>query len=164
MKKVSVVLLLVWLVLPVAVHAGPPTDVEGDFVYVPTIVSSRQAGNNLFLEATDTATWTGAFEGTSSEEYVVVLHGVTGDFGDPDFSFEKANYKGTVTFTAAGGAGTVEILFVGKATESLADWTGTWRIIDGTGELANLHGSGVFWNNAPRDIHYEGQIHFDPAA
>ncbi|MBN1811945.1 MAG: DUF3224 domain-containing protein [Anaerolineae bacterium] len=166
MKKVLVALLLVWLVLPVAVHAGPPTDVEGDFVYVPAVVSLRQAGDNLFLEATDTATWTGAFVGTSTEEYVVVLHGATGVFGTPDFGFEKANYKGTVTFTGEveGKTGTVEILFVGKSPGDLADWTGTWRIISGTGELANLHGTGVFWNNAIMDIHYEGQIHFDPPA
>ena len=41
MKKVLVVLLLVWLVLPVAVHARPPTDVKGNFVYVPAIVGLR---------------------------------------------------------------------------------------------------------------------------
>jgi len=166
MKKVLSALLLVWLALPVAVHAGPPTDVEGDFIYTSTILSMRQEGNNLLLEAIDTATWTGAFVGTSTEEYKVVLHGVTGVFGTPDFRFEKANYKGTVTFTGEvqGRSGTVEILFVGQAEERLANWTGTWRIMSGTGELASLHGTGVFWNNAPRDIHYEGQIHFDPPA
>ena len=168
MKKVLVVLLLVWLVLPVAVHAGPPTDVKGNFVYVPAIVGLRQAGNNLFLDATDTAEWTGDFVGDSTEEYVAVLHGVTGVFGTPDFAFEKGFYKGTVTFTGEvkGRAGTVEILFVGKSPGDLADWTGTWRIISGTGELANLHGTGVFWNREgiPMDIDYEGRIHFDPPA
>lgn len=170
MKKVLVALLLVWLVLPVAVHAGPPTDVEGDFVYIPAIVGVRQAGDNLFLDATDTATWTGAFVGTSTEEYVAVLHGITGIFGTADFAYEMGFYKGTVTFTGEveGRSGTVEILFLGKSPGDperlLADWTGTWRIISGTDELANLNGTGVFWNNAPMDIHYKGQIHFDPPA
>jgi hypothetical protein len=164
-KKVLMAALLVCLVLPMAVHAGPPVDVAGDFVYIPAIVGLKQAGDNLFLDATDTATWTGAFEGDSAEEYVVVLHGSTGVFGTPDFAFKEAFYKGTVTFTGEvqERAGTLEILFVGKAPGDLADWTGTWRILSGTGELATLRGTGVFWNNAPMDIHYEGQIHFDPS-
>ena len=164
MKKVLLTLLLVCMVLPIAVHADSPVDVAGDFVYIPAIVSLKQAGSNLFIDATDTATWTGAFEGTSTEEYVVGLHGSTGVFGTPDFAFKEAIYKGTVTFTGEveGKAGTLEILFVGKAPGDLADWTGTWRILSGTGELANLRGTGVFWNNAPMDIHYEGQVHFDP--
>ena len=167
MKKVLVVLLLVLLVLPVAVYAGPPSDVEGDFVYVAEPVSLRQAGNNLFLEAIGTAEWTGAFVGTfTDDEYVVVMHGATGDFGTADFAFEKGSYWDTITFTGEvqGRAGTIDILFVGKSPGDLAVWTGTWRIISGTGELTNLHGTGVFWNNAPMDIHYEGQIHFDPPA
>jgi hypothetical protein len=167
MKKLRVALLLVLLVLPVAVYAGAPSDVEGNFVYVPTVLSLRQAGDNLFMEAMATSTWTGAFLGTSTDdEYVVVLHGVTGVFGTADFAFEEGFYWDIATFTGEveGRAGTVEILFVGKSPGDLADWTGTWRIISGTGELTNLHGRGVFWNNAPMDIHYEGRIHFDPPA
>ena len=164
-KKVLITALLICMVLPVAVHAGPPVDVQGDYVYVPTLVSLKQAGDNLFIEATATETWTGAFEGTATEEYVGAMHGCTGVFGTPDFAFEVGFYKGTVTFTGEvdGRAGTVEILLVGKSPGDMSDWTGTWRIISGTGELANLHGSGVFWSNAPMDIHYEGQIHLDPS-
>ncbi|HUT21075.1 MAG TPA: DUF3224 domain-containing protein [Anaerolineae bacterium] len=115
-------------------------------------------------DAIDTATWTGAFVGESTEEYVAVLHGATGVFGTDDFAFEKGFYKGTVTFEGEVDrrAGTLEILFVGSCPGDLADWTGTWRIISGTGALAHLHGTGVFWNNGPMDIHYEGRIHFDP--
>jgi hypothetical protein len=172
MKKAIIALLLVCLVLPVAVHAGPPVDVSGDFVYIPAIVGLKQAGDNVFLDATDTATWTGAFAGTSTEEYVAVLHGTSGVFGTPDFAFEEGFYKGTVTFAGEvqGREGTLEILFVGKSPGDLADWTGTWRILSGTGELANFHGTGIFNNNTdqdgnkiPCDIHYEGQIHFDPS-
>jgi hypothetical protein len=164
-KKILMTALLVCMVLPVAVHARPPVDVEGDFVYVPAVVGLKQAGGNLFIDATATTTWTGAFTGTSTEEYVIVLHGSTGVFGSPDFAFTKGFYTGTATFTGevAGRTGTLEILFVGKSPGDMADWTGTWRIIRGTGELANLHGTGVFWNNAILDIHYEGQIHFDPS-
>ena len=157
-----------------AVHAGPPVDVAGDFVYVPVPVGLRQAGDNLFLDAIDTATWTGDFEGTSTEEYVVVLYRTSGglDILDPAFTFDQGFYRGTATFTGEvqGREGTLEILFEGRSPGSLADWTGTWRILSGTGELANLHGTGIFYNNTdqygnkiPCDIHYEGQIHFDPS-
>jgi len=61
-----------------------------------------------------------------------------------------------------GKTGTLEMLFVGTSpggTNGINNWTGTWRIISGTDELANLHGQGVFWNNYALDIHYEGRIH-----
>lgn len=39
-----------------------------------------------------------------------------------------------------------------------------WRIIAGTGELANIHGQGRKWidESNPLLIHYEGLVHFDP--
>ena len=49
MKKAMTALLLVWLVLPVAVHAGPPVDVAGDFVYVPAVVGIAIYGKGGFL-------------------------------------------------------------------------------------------------------------------
>lgn len=155
MKKVVLVLLLVCMILPMAVYAGPPIDAQGSFVYTPTIVSERWADGNYFIYATDTAIWEGTFEGKSTEEYVAVLHS-SGVFF----------YKGTVSFTGTveGRAGTLEILFVGKSPGTLVDWTGTWRIIGGGGELANLHGNGTFWNTAPLNIGYMGRIHFDGKA
>ena len=37
----------------------------------------------------------------------------------------------------------------------------SWRIIGGTGELANVHGQGTKWSIDPFTIGYEGWIHFD---
>jgi hypothetical protein len=51
---------------------------------------------------------------------------------------------------------------VGSSPGYIGDWRGTWRIIGGTGELANLHGNGVFWSNGLLDVHYEGKAHFNP--
>jgi hypothetical protein len=39
---------------------------------VPTLVSVKQAGPNLFLYGTDVGTWTGTFEGTTTEDFMVV--------------------------------------------------------------------------------------------
>jgi hypothetical protein len=37
-----------------------------------------------------------------------------------------------------------------------------WRIVGGTGDLANVHGQGTKWGIDPVTIEYEGWIHFDP--
>jgi len=119
----------------------------------------KLANDNMFLYCTDEGDWAGDFVGTSFEEYVAVLHGFEGFF-----VYETGFYKGNATFDGVveGRAGTLEILFVGKSTGDINDWTGTWRIISGTGELENLHGTGTFYNNGPLDIHLDGQIHFEP--
>jgi hypothetical protein len=158
MKKVLLALLLVCMVLPIAVRADSPVDVEGDFVYVPVPVKTWWVGDTEYIYATDTATWTGDFEGTSAEKYMAVLEGSQGNF-----VYEKGHYVGRVTFTGTvvGREGTLQILFRGTSPGNIADWTGTWRIIRGTGELAGVHGQGVFWSNAMADIHYEGHVYFD---
>ncbi len=163
MKKVLfLALLTICLVLPIAAHAGPPVDVQGDFTYLPLgCKEERWANDNqFFYDCADTGDWyQGDFSGTSTEEYDVVLFGSQGNF-----VYEYAFYKGTVTFTGtvAGRTGSLVIKMVGTSPGDVANWTGTWRIISGTGELANLHGNGVTWNNGLMDVHYEGQVHFDP--
>lgn len=167
MKKLLVTLLLVCMVLPMAslsVYAGPAVDVQGDFTYTPTgCEEERWAGDNQFLlGCADVGDWyQGDFAGVSEEEYRVVLHGSQGNF-----VYEYGFYKGTVTFagTVAEKTGTLKLKFVGTSPGDIAVWSGTWRIISGTGELANLRGNGVFWSNGLMDVHYEGQIHFDPKA
>jgi hypothetical protein len=39
---------------------------------------------------------------------------------------------------------------------------GNWRIIGGTGELANIHGEGTWEGTVPGGVAYEGYVHFDP--
>jgi hypothetical protein len=40
--------------------------------------------------------------------------------------------------------------------------SGGWRIISGTGELANIHGQGTGEGAGPGGIEYEGYVHFGP--
>jgi hypothetical protein len=165
MKKILFILVIVAIALfglSITAYAESPIEeVSADFTYIPTIIGMKLAGGNMFLDATDVGTWAGDFTGTSYEEYTAVLHGFEGFF-----IYEKGFYKGTATFTGdvKGKEGTLDILFIGKSSGSpfMDDWTGTWRILSGTGELENLHGTGIFYNNAPLDIHFEGQIHYAP--
>lgn len=165
MKKVLLALFAVCLVLPMAAYAEPQTDVVGDFTYLPTgCDEERWANDNQFVSSChDTGDWyNGDFAGTSEEVYSVAFHGAAE--GGFMYGYEYAFYKGNVTFTGTvdGKTGTLELLFIGRSPGALDDWNGTWRILSGTGELANLHGNGVHWANGLGDVHYEGQIHFDP--
>ena len=136
--------------------AGPPQDAAGEWKYLPTLVDFKQAGPNLFLYGTDVGTWTGTFDGESTEDFVVVCHPKAG------FSF----YKGTIEFTGTvdGQEGTLTIKTNGKQESDTCDpspaiWHGRWVIIGGTGDLADLHGNGTF-TGPSLDLDYEGQIHF----
>jgi hypothetical protein len=118
-------------------------------------------GNMFMVGCTDTGDWyQGDFDGESTEEYNLILF----KFGG--VNFDHGFYMGRVTFegTVLGIEGTVELLMQGSSPRpgSLAYWVGTWRITGGTGDLENIHGSGSFESNGLLDIHYEGQVHFDP--
>jgi hypothetical protein len=165
MRKALLLLMLVSLVLPMAAYAEPPVDVQGDFTYAPTgCDEERWAHDTQFVSSChDTGDWPqGAFVGDSEEVYSVAFHGAAE--GGFMYGYEYAFYRGHVTFTGtvAGKTGSLEFLFIGTSPGELDDWNGTWRILSGTGELANLHGSGAFWATGLGAVHYEGKIHFAP--
>ena len=168
MKKVLILLLLlVVIVLPAAAQAGSKIDVEGYFTYVPLGCEVDRWANDVHIlrNCRDVGDYfAGDFLGTSTEVYDFVMHGA-----DPDvpFDYEYGWYKGTTTFTGtvAGRQGTMVLMLVGTSPGDLFTWSGTWRILRGTGELANIRGQGVWGNIEDPEypgVHYEGQIHFDP--
>ena len=73
------------------------------------------------------------------------------------------NVRAVDTFSEATVMGktgglTIRLNMVVDVTET---YTGTWVIIGGTGELANLHGQGTV--SGPKTaVGYSGQVHFDP--
>jgi hypothetical protein len=164
MKKVLSLLLLVCIILPITVYAEQPEAVDGYFTYVPLgcAVEKWADDNQIFRDCTDVGDYhTGDFLGTSTEVYDMTLHG-----SQDNFVYEDGWYKGTVTFTGTVGdrTGTMEIRFVGKSPGNIFVWSGTWRIVSGTGELSGIHGQGT-WENAEdpsMGVHYSGRIHFNP--
>jgi hypothetical protein len=162
-RRLLVPLVLCALVLGVTpAVAGPPEEAAGDWTYVvdPSGITFREAGNSLFISATEVSTFTGTFVGTSADEFVVVCHQK-----GPDSVMNFV--KGTVEFTGevAGRAGDLTMKFRGKqdsttCNPSGAIWYGTWVILGGTGELADLHGNGE-WSGPSFDLDYTGHIHFD---
>jgi hypothetical protein len=164
MKRLLLVPLVVCaLVLGVTpAVAGPPEEAAGDWTYMPDLagLTFREAGNNLFISGTEVSTFTGTFEGTSDDEFVVVCHRK-----GPESAMNFV--KGTIDFTGEvdGRAGDLTMKFVGKQDSTTCDpsgaiWSGTWVILGGTGELADLHGHGE-WTGPSFDLDYNGYIHFD---
>jgi hypothetical protein len=109
----------------------------------------------------------GDFLGESEEVYDFLMLRANPDVPFPH-DYEYGFYKGTVTLdgTVLGVPGTVQIMFVGTSPGDLFTWSGTWRILGGTGELANLRGQGNWANSEDPDnypgVHYWGRVHFEP--
>jgi hypothetical protein len=160
MKKLLIVLSVVAIALLGATLTASADssleEISADFTYVPTIMNMKLVDSNMFLDATDEGSWTGDFTGTSYEEYSVIFHGFAGFF-----IYDTGFYQGRATFdgTVQGKQGTLEILFIGHSSGSMDDWNGTWRILDGMGELESVQGNGIWYMNGPLNVHFEGTVH-----
>lgn len=164
MKKKLFVLLIVLATFSLAAIpalAGPPQTARGTWLYIPTLLGSRQVGCNTFLTTLEEAEWTGTFVGESMEDGKVVIR-----------CNGKWSFKAIISFhdlTVDGKTGTLRMSAVGRRPDALSDWTGKFVILSGTGELANLRGQGIFWGPGwlgdPTEqgvIYYEGNYHFEP--
>jgi hypothetical protein len=142
------------LAVPIsAVYATKPTHVEGTFVPTPgSTYVTRQADDNFIVEIEGPHAWTGSFEGTSYSEGRWVWHKFFDS--DPENDFLRVHVVYTLNVEYDDLTGTLTILATG----------GTWTIISGTGDLANLHGQGTTYAIDPSIflMGYEGQVHFDP--
>jgi hypothetical protein len=158
---VVVVLLLVtgiviWSVM-FASGNGEPIPVEGSWTYEINSSSATGSGDKVFMNGTDTGTWEGSFEGTSTGRF--------SERGEPSgyrTYEEKLSFEGTVEDEEGRRRqGTLEIRCAGERVDRNAPWEGTCEIVEGDGELANLHGSVTF--TSPEDflVFYSGQIQFE---
>lgn len=158
-KRILVIALaFAMLALPIsAAYATKPVEVSG--VIFPGGMPSmeiKEAGksDNQIMELVGLQAWDGDISGIGSWEARWMMHNA-----DDEENLE-VNAKGLVTLSGevAGMYGTVTIKLSGKSG------VGHWRIISGTGELANVHGQGITWMINPEIflMGYEGVIHFDP--
>ncbi len=156
-KKIMVIALAVaMLAVPIsAVYARKPMLVAGTMspAGMPTIVTSQPGkSDNLVLEISNSMAWVGSFVGSSTAQ----VHWNVIKSSDEEAPGHHMSGKSVWILDAVydGKEGTLII----KGDQ------GIWRIISGTGELANLRGQGTFSIINP-DIMlmgYEGQVHFDP--
>ncbi len=161
MKKVVLTLLTICMVLPMAllpVYAEPPTEVSGDFDYLPAIIHEEFRGGNRIVDATDVEWWMGDLVGDATSEYKAIFH----RSGVATFS-SKGVFVGSVL---GSDVGTLEIQLTGVLQAGATEWQGTWWMGRGTGGLANAHAGGTWWGPGFGPISpmcsYKGKVHFDP--
>ena len=132
-------------------------EVEGTFFgtgapSMDVIVAGKS--DNQIMYVSMPQMWTGDISGTGIVEPRWVMH----NYDVPENTWVNVLAVITLTGEVAGASGTVTIKF-----SSVSSRGGNWRIIDGTGELANVHGQGTLYPTAEQMVFgYEGVIHFNP--
>ena len=116
----------------------------GDLVFTP----AGQSGNQILVVSGNAVEWTGTLAGTGSADGHFLLH---------KDGLATARNIHTLEAEVEGKSGTLTIISV------QAKMYGQWRILSGTGDLANLHGHGTVSIMTPPVLYsYTGQVHFDP--
>jgi hypothetical protein len=149
--------------------ATPSTHVSGTqllnlFTGV-TVLDQLPAGksDNLKLTTSITDTWIGDIAGTTTYESTWIVH----DFDPGPPPGGTPNIHETIFFSTVsvlGKSGSLKLVVNLGGSKGVFSWT----ILSGTGELANLHGNGIYYSTDIVDQNfnqvyvYEGQVHFDP--
>ncbi len=131
-----------------------------------SIQDAKMAGesDNVFLELTLTAMCTGDIAGTYTSDSRWIINNWA--MGVPLLQQPGPVYVHAVDYFSAtfeDKSGTIAILVNHVYYPSLSSSEGTWVILGGTGELANLHGQGTTFDPpGPSLTTWTGQVHFDP--
>ena len=145
------------LATPLAV-AKQPTFVSGGQMimgYVPVDDVPKGNSDNHVSTAMLTVAWDGDIEGVATYEGILMIHSI-----DPvAINIHEKIYFEDVTVLGKSGSLTLQVCAnLGRGVDAGFRWT----IIDGTGELTNLHGHGTYWLVEAPFYDYEGEVHFDP--
>ncbi len=143
-------------------YASTPETVNFTSTQTFTYHSITRAGESdtVILDLTVNAVWVGDISGTSTSDSRWVLHylptpGATGT--------NNLHGVNTVSATVDGKSGTLIILLTANRSPNDEAAEGTWVILSGTGDLANLHGGGTTGpSETPGVSAYTGKIHWDP--
>ncbi len=139
------------------VHAKESPIIEATGVATATepfeVTGFRTADGNRFITGAFTDDlFTGTFEGSADNVFSLVLNP----------SGLNVQLVFTFTGTVAGREGTCLIKFQGNGVGIGEPISGTWTILSGTGDLANLHGTLKVEGRGGVILNYDGLIHFDP--
>ena len=163
MKKKLFITLAVVVLVSLGALPALASQPENVWCYLPTELEViKTVGGNTFYHIVDEGAWTGIFTGTSVDSGTTMFH--------PN---GNGNYDGWVSFASvevAGKSGGLEMRVTGSIPKGDAGWFGYWVILNGTGELAGLHGQGTWWGpgwnpgnpTVCGHIDYAGNIHFEP--
>lgn len=141
-------------------YAKKPEFVSGTQMimgYVPIAEVPKGKSDNVLSTAMLTVAWSGDIDGVAEYEGILMIHSM-----DPVAIniHEKIHFE-DVTVLGKSGSLTLQVCAnLGRGVDAGFRWT----IIDGTDELANLHGRGTYWLADPVNgiYDYAGYVHFDP--
>ena len=154
---VVITAIVVWTVV-LSSGSTEPRSVEGSWSYEITNANAVGAGDVTTVNGTSQGTWAGPFEGTSTSFWTMIEERSTAA------SFEETvSFEGSVEVEAGKRSqGTLKILYAGERQDRESDIVGTWEIVTGESDLANLRGSGTF-TSEPNSyvVDYSGEIHFE---
>jgi hypothetical protein len=135
----------------------------GYFDYTYKIVRAAETASYTMLDGVEDEVWTGDIEGTAQTIWRV---GVYKDLPVEDV-WLPSNFTGTLLGKYEG---TMVILLVGDKPlleePTATQWYGEWLVVSGTGDLANVHGKGIWWetgfrpDNGIPDSYYAGEVIF----
>ncbi|MFX0050383.1 MAG: DUF3224 domain-containing protein [Candidatus Hermodarchaeota archaeon] len=120
---------------------------------------TKLANGNIFISADADEVFTGTFDGTAYDVFILTVHSK---------GFATGQGRTLFTGTVLGKSGTLLIQWTGNTKNDADWWWFKWMILSGTGELANLHGQGASWGPGPAGVgvwggvDYTGKIFFAP--
>jgi hypothetical protein len=142
-------------------YAIKPEIVEGTFTSTFTFHAASRAGesDNVIANLSVNAVWSGDIQGSSTSDSRWVYHYLPPPWVGGTGALNAHGYN-TMDATVDSKSG---ILFIGieGRRDAGGAFSGTWVIIGGTDDLANLHGQGT-WEQTGSVSAYTGQIHWDP--
>ena len=135
-----------------------------------TVIDTRFAGVNRIVEMERTGPITGDITGDFTAQCKYVYHNEKS--GIMKMATVQVDYQIDGTYVDESGtlfSGTLFLQFNFKIIPedpTAPTYTGNWAITRGLGDLANLHGQGIFTmvhNPGESSIRlFDGQVHFDP--
>ena len=143
-----------------AAYATMPIPVSGKIIVMgASVTSTNVAGqsDNVIVYLSLNGMFTGGIAGSYTSESRWVYHNY--EESDQWISVHAVDIisPAKVTINSVQYTGMLTFMLNGKSGEG-----GTWVIIGGTGDLANLHGQGTYTPAGGVVQNYEGQIQFDP--
>jgi hypothetical protein len=170
MKRSSLLLLIVGMValltvssLPAAAQEQEPIPVSGTISYTWESPQMADTSRYTLMDGREAEIWSGDFEGTADAIWRLRM------FKDlPTIDVRLvSDFTGTMLGTYEG---TMTIIMFGDHPSSPdTQWYGEWAVVSGTGDLANVHGTGIWWGpgngaNDPDpdvpDLYYAGEVIF----
>jgi hypothetical protein len=144
-------------------YAKKPTFVSGTQMitgYTPGTDVRKGKSDNVLSTATLFVTWSGDIAGDTEYEGRLMLHKWVPPSGGPDTTVNIHERIYFETVTVLGKTGSLTLAVCSGGSKGVFRWT----IIEGTDELTNLHGNGIYYVTDMLQglYYYEGYVHFDP--